>query len=324
MARLDWYVRANLKLRHLQLLVAIDDYRHLGKVAALLNVTQPALSKALSELQSGLGEKLFERTGRGLRPTEYANVLIRHARKMLQDLAEAGDELHSVATGTARRVRIGTQPASASWLLPRALVRMKQRAPDAAIFVREGTMDVLLNELRTGNLDALVGTLPNRRSASDLEEKALFDDATGLVVRCGHPLLELATPGWADAARYPWILPPPDSLLRQPLLVAFGAHGVEPPSNYIETLSLNVALQYLKASDAIGTMPVTVANRFAAIDQLKLLPLRLTRLMRPVGVMWQQGRPVSPAVQLLTECVEEAALELVDAAAGETSDATTT
>lgn len=311
MARLDWYVRANLKLRHMQLLVAIDDYRHLGKVAALMNVTQPALSKAVSELQSGLGEKLFERTGRGLRPTEYASVLIRHARKMLQDLAEAGDELHSVATGTARRVRIGTQPASASWLVPQALVRMKQRAPDAAIFVREATMDVLLTELRTGNLDALVGTLPARRAASDLEERALFDDATGLVVRPGHPLLGIKNPGWADAARYPWILPPPDSLLRQPLLVAFSAHGVEPPANYIETLSLNVALQYLTATDAIGTFPVTVASRFEQAGQLKLLPLRLTKLMRPVGVMWQQGRPPSAAVQLLTECVQEVAMDLL-------------
>jgi DNA-binding transcriptional LysR family regulator len=291
--------------------VAVDDYRHLGKVAALLNVTQPALSKALSELQAGLGEKLFERTGRGLRPTEYASVLIRHARKMLQDLSEAGDELHSVATGAARRVRIGTQPASASWLVPQALVLMKQRAPEAAIFVREATMDVLLTELRTGNLDALVGTLPTRRAASDLEEKAVFDDATGLVVRRGHPLLKLKSPDWADAARYPWILPPPDSLLRQPLLVAFSAHGVEPPTNYIETLSLNVALQYLTATDAIGTFSVTVASRLEQGRQLALLPLRLTKLMRPVGVMWQQGRPPSAAVQLLAECVQEVATELL-------------
>jgi DNA-binding transcriptional LysR family regulator len=311
MARLDWYVRANLKLRHLQLLVALDDYRHLGKVAAMLNVTQPALSKTLSELQAGLGVKLFERTGRGLRPTDCASVLIRHARKMLHDLAEAGDELHAVATGTARRVRVGTQPAAASWLLPRALVAMKKQAPEAAIFVREATMDLLLTELRVGNLDAIVGTLPSRRSASDLEEKALFDDATGLVVRPGHPLLAVRNPGWNDVAAWPWVLPPLESLLRQPLLAAFDANGVEPPTNYVETLSLNVALQYLQASDAVGTMPVTVAGRFAAAGQVVLLPLRLTGLMRPVGVMWQRSQPPTQGIRLLTACLEDVAKGLL-------------
>ena len=306
MARLDWYVRANLKFRHLQLLVALDDYRNLGKVATLLNVTQPALSKTLSELQNGLGVRLFERTGHGLRPTEYAGVLIRHARKMLQDLAEAGDELHAVATGAARRMRIGTQPAYASWLLPQALVRMKQQAPNAAIFVREGTMDVLLTELRIGNLDALVGTLPPQQTAPDLEERVLFEDVTGLVVRRGHPLLALRNPGWKDATRYPWVLPPPDSLLRQPLLVAFSAKGVEPPANYIETLSLNVALEYLQASDAVASMPVTVASRFASSGNLVLLPLRLTRLMRPVGVMWPRSQALSQTMSLLTACLEAA------------------
>ncbi|KAF1073048.1 MAG: HTH-type transcriptional regulator GbpR [Variovorax sp.] len=311
MAKLDWYVRANLKFRHLQLLVALDDFRNMGKVAALLNVTQPALSKTLAELQSGLGVKLFERTGRGLRPTDYATVLIRHARRMLQELAEAGDELHAVATGTARRMRIGTQPASASWLLPQALARMKREAPDASIFVREGTMDLLLTELRMGNLDALVGTLPPRRENSDLEEKALFDDATGLVVRHGHPLTQQRAPGWADVARYPWVLPPPESLLRQPLLVAFSANGVEPPTNYIETLSLNVSLQYLQASDAVATLPVTVAKRLESSGLIQMLPLRLSRLMRPVGVMWLRAQAPVSSLRLLTTALEQAAEELL-------------
>lgn len=298
MARLDWYVRANLKLRHLQLLVALDDYRHLGKVAALLNVTQPALSKTLGELQSGLGIKVFERTGRGLRPTEYGVVLIRHARKMLHDLAEAGDELHAVATGSSRQIRIGVQPAWGSWLLPHALVELKRESPSTPVFIREATMDVLLTELRIGNLDALVGNLPSRRETSDLEERALFDDSTSLVVRCGHPLLTLRTVDWPAVAKYPWVLPPADSLLRQPLMVAFNAHGVEPPSNHIETLSLNVARQYVLDSDAVATMPSRVALDFEAKRVLSRLPLTLTRLMRPVGMMWLRSQDPSNLLAL--------------------------
>ncbi|WP_288251427.1 LysR substrate-binding domain-containing protein [uncultured Hydrogenophaga sp.] len=308
MARLDWYIRANLKMRHLQLLVALDDYRHLGKVAALMHVTQPAISKTLAELQTGLGSKLFERTGRGLRPTDVGAALIRHARKMLQDLSEAGDELHAISTGISRRIRIGTLPASAGWLLPEAIVRLKQREPNAAVFVREATMDLLMNEMRLGNIDVIVGTLPARRgSQPEFDELPLFDDDTVLVARRGHPLAQLETVSWLDVAPYPWVMPPTDSLLRQPLLVAFNAHGIEPPQNYIETLSLNVSLHYVRSTDALAAMPGSAADRFANAGMLARLPLRLTRLMRSVGAMWPRGNASSPALVLMLECLSEAA-----------------
>ena len=71
MPNLDWYMRASLRPRHLQLLTALDDVRHVGRVAASLNVSQPAVSKTLAELEKGLGVKLFERTARGVHPTIY-------------------------------------------------------------------------------------------------------------------------------------------------------------------------------------------------------------------------------------------------------------
>ena len=310
MARLDWYIRAGLKLRHLQLLVAIDDLGNQGKVAAVMNVTQPALSRALSELQADMGHRLFERTGRGLRPTLYGECLIRHARRILQDLQDAGEELHALATGTSRKIRVGALPASASWLLPRALTLFKQVSPKSAIAVRESTMDVLLNELRLGNLDLVVGTLPSRQTVADLEEKPLFDDATVLVVRAGHPMdrKEKAI-DWRQLVQCPWVLPPHDSLLRQPLLTAFVSNEVEPPTEFVETLSLNVTLNYLQSSDAIATMPESLARKYAALGALAVLPIELPRLVRPVGLLWLRGQ--SGGDPAFVDCLAQAARELV-------------
>ena len=78
MSRIDWYIRANLKLRHLQLLVAMDDLGSVSRVAAYLNVTQPAVSKTLAQIEEGLELPLFERTSRGMEPTEHGACLIRH------------------------------------------------------------------------------------------------------------------------------------------------------------------------------------------------------------------------------------------------------
>ncbi|WP_288251407.1 LysR substrate-binding domain-containing protein [uncultured Hydrogenophaga sp.] len=312
MARLDWFVRANLKFRHLQLLVALDDYRHLGKVAALLNVTPPALSKALGELQEGLGAKVFERTGRGLRPTEYGQALIRHARRMLSELEKAGDELQAISSGLSRRIRVGALPASAAWLLPDALARLKERTPNATVFVREATMDLLINELSLGHLDMIVGTLPSRRDMrSDVEELPLFDDDTVLVCRPDHTLTRQGVVSWADVAHYPWVLPPADSLLRQPLLTAFHAHGVETPANHLETLSLNVTTQYVRITDAIATMPDSLASRLMTEGLLARLPLRLAKLMRPVGAMWIREKLPGAAFSQLIECLRESAADMV-------------
>lgn len=309
MAKLDWYIRAGLKLRHLQVLVAIDDLGNQGKVAAFMNVTQPALSRAISELQADMGHQLFERTGRGLRPTLYGECLIRHARRILQDLQDAGEELHALATGTSRKIRVGALPASASWLLPRALILFKQASPKSAIAVREATMDVLLNELRLGKLDLVVGTLPSGQLGPDLAEKPLFDDATVLVVRTQHPLhRDKAALDWRELVQCPWVLPPHDSLLRQPLLTAFVLNNVEPPSEFVETLSLNVTVNYLQSSDAIATMPESLARKYAARGALAVLPIELPRLVRPVGLLWLRGH--STGDPAFIECLEQAAREL--------------
>lgn len=311
MAKLDWYIRAGLKLRHLQMLVALDDLRNQGKVAAFMNVTQPALSKTMAELQAGLGHQVFERTGRGLRPTAYGEVLIKHARRMLQDLSDAGEELHALVTGTSRKLRVGALPASASWLVPKALALYKEASPSASISLREATMDVLLNELRLGNLDMIVGTLPTRQMGGDLEETPLFDDATALVARTRHPLaVAKAAPTWQQLAEYPWVLPPHDSLLRQPLLVAFASHGVEPPTNFVESLSLNVTLNYLQSSSAIASLPASLARKYSALSALAILPVTLPQLVRPVGLLWRRGHPLTEGDRLFIQCVEQAAKAL--------------
>ncbi len=317
MARLDWYIRANLKFRHLQLLIAIDDYGNLGKVADILNVTQPALSKTLTELQNGLGVKLFERTGRGLKPTPYASRLIWHARKVLQDLADAGDDLHAIATGTLRKIHLGVLPSAAASLLPHALIKLKEQSPQTIVNLRESSMDILLSSLRAGELDVVLGTLPPRNATLDMEELALYEDATALVVRPTHPLSKVNPVSWVDVAGYPWILPPSNSLLRQPLLVAFSANGIEPPTNYIETLSINIILSMLSNTDTIASIPLSLARQYQSQGFLSILSLHLNRLVRPVGLIWIKDKSPLPFIGHLVKHLEDEAKNIIALQAGQ-------
>lgn len=307
MAKLDWYIRAGLKPRHLQLLVAIDDLGQLTKVAELLNVTQPAISKALNELQNGLGLKLFDRTGRGLSPTPYGECLIRHARSILADLSTTGEELQALVAGRTSKVNLGALPAAAGSIVPRALAILQRESPTTSVFIREGSLDVLLQELRNGDIDLICGTLPAKRVGVDVEEKVLTEDNTVAVVGPQHPFAGVSQVCWKDLAEFPWVLPPSGSLLQVPLLAMFRRHGVPLPTTYIETLSANVIQSFIHETNSIAFLSGSIASDYEQRGLLSTLSLSLPRLVRPVGVLWLAHRSPSDACKQLISSLDEAA-----------------
>ena len=318
MAQLDWYLQVNLKARHLRLLVALDDFGNLRQVADISHVTVPAVSKALAELEKGLGLELFTRTGQGLRPTAYGACLIRLARKMLTDIHQARDELKALSTGSEGKIHIGVFPASTSVLLPQALMLLKQRSPGTNVLVTEGTAVSLLPELWQGKLDMVVGRLPSRNAMNGFEEKALLEEPVLLMTGRHHPLAKKKKLQWSDLKSYPWVLPPMDSMVRDPLERALMEHGVPLSNNYIETLSTHLARAYLHISDAIAVMAGAAAHD--ASDKLAVLPLTLPKLVRPAGVLWSKNRSLSPGAALMISCLDEAALVLGKKAAPEISN----
>ena len=305
MTQLDWYLTINLKSRQLRLLVALDDFRNLGQVAANSYVTLPAVSKALAELEKGLGMKLFERTTHGLRPTIYGECLIRHARVVLSDLNQASEELKELMSGVAGKIHIGTLPAMISTLLPTALALFKQRAPAANVLIAEGTMSTLLPDLRLGKLDMIIGRLPTAPAIHDLEEKVLLEAPVKLIARREHPLVKKPSLEWSDLANFPWILPPPGTLLREPLENVLAHHDIPIPSNYIETLSTHLIRAYLQLTDAIAIFADHLSSGIPELDFLAALRLELGLVVRPIGVIWNREKPLTPSANLMLSCLEE-------------------
>jgi len=307
MTQFDATLRSTFRPRSLQLLVALDDFRQLGKVAASAHVTQPAISRALAQLERGLGLKLFERTARGVHPTIYGECLIRHARTMLSGLAQARDELQGLMSGSSGTLRVGVFATAALALLPRALALLKRRHPGMMVMVREGTMETMLPELWLGNLDLIVGRLPDSRMAQGLHEKTLMEEGVVLVAGRHHPLARRRRLRWSDLREFPWVLPPVNTLLREPLERAFERHGMPLPTNRIETLSVHVMRAYLHYTDAIAVIAEHVSRYYESLGLLAILPLELPRLARPVGAIWSRQRPLAPATQVLIQFLEEAA-----------------
>ncbi|MBF3288492.1 LysR family transcriptional regulator, partial [Pseudomonas aeruginosa] len=108
---MDWTRR--LRLQHLQLLVSLMETGNLSGTARAAHTTQPGLSKWLKELEEDVGEPLFERHARGLRPTPYGMTLFNHAQRVLTEMERARQNLEAMRSGSGSRVLLGTSPASA-------------------------------------------------------------------------------------------------------------------------------------------------------------------------------------------------------------------
>jgi DNA-binding transcriptional LysR family regulator len=307
MAQLDWYMRTSLKPRQMQLLVALDDFRNIGRAASHANVTQPAVSKALGELERGLGMKLFQRTARGINPTIYGECLIRHARSMLAELAQAREELRGLHSGTSGKVKVGALSATVHTLLPRSLALLKERSPGTNVLLREGPLETLLPELWLGKLDLILGRLAPKRWVSQLEEKVLSEEPVRIVSGPHHPLTRRKRLHWSDLKEFPWMLPPPGSLMREPVERAFEQHALPMPGSHIETSSVHVIGGYLQMSDAIAVLAGDVARYYEKLGMVAILPLEFPKLAPPIGVSWSRERPLSPSARLMMQCLEDAA-----------------
>jgi DNA-binding transcriptional LysR family regulator len=304
------WLRSRLKLRHLQLLVAVDDERSIHKAAAALSMTQPAATKLLADLEGLVGRRLFERTTRGVVATAYGDSLVRHARAVLGTFDHAQAELVAIDAGATGRIAMGVLLVVAPVLVPRALARFKLAHPRITVHVQEGTLGSLLPELRRGRIDVVVGRLTADFESTGLRFETCYDEPMEVVVRAGHPLLARKRLALADLVDEAWILHPPDSAYRHRMDAAFRQHGVEPPANVVESLSILTNQALLQASDMLGVMPRNVARHFAAMQSLCILSLALPSPSGPVGIVTRSGAAPSPSAQALLTALREVSREM--------------
>jgi DNA-binding transcriptional LysR family regulator len=310
MAHLDWYIRANLKLRHLQLVVTLDELRNVGRVAAYLNVSQPAVSKTLSALERELNMSLFQRTARGMEPTEHGECLIRHARQILGNLSSARDELRDISEGRVTRVAMGALPSATVLLIPRFIVRLAAESTDVAVTVREGAMGSLLPSLRAGDLDLTVGILSESLGV-EFESEVLYEDRIVAVARHAHPLTYERKLNWNMLAGYPMVLPSEHSLTRGPIDSYLAQHGVSTARRHVESVSTATNIGVLQFSDSVGFTAGEIARHFVSLGVLSVLPLNVSNLTMRVGLTWMANRRMTVAYQLVSRLFRETRDEML-------------
>jgi DNA-binding transcriptional LysR family regulator len=308
-----WFIRARLKTRQLLLLVAMEEEGNIHRAAQVLNMTQPAASKLLKDLEDMLGVQLFDRLPRGMRPTWYGETMIRHARMALASLSQAHDEIEALKSGRYGKVGVGAITAPGMTLLPPAVALVKQDHPNLSISLQIETSDVLMERLSQGRLDMVVGRLFERHDKSDLHYEALVEEPVCAVARPGHPLISMPRLSLRDLVSTGWIVPPAGSVLRHRFDLMFQEEGLDAPVNLVETTALLFMTRMLQQSDLLAVVATDVARYYAEHGLVALLPIQLPCKMDAFGLIMRSDRLLSPAAKVMLRAIKSAALSVYGA-----------
>ena len=301
-------VRNRLKTRHALLLVAMADTLNMGRAAAQLGMTQPAASRLIKELEAMLNVTLFERLPRGMHPTWYGDIMIRHARGILSRMDQAQEEIAGFREGLSGVVHLGTILGPGATLIPKVIARLQDMAPDVQVSVVVDVSGQLNLQLQEGVLDIVVARLVPDPSKQLAHFEFAGTESIVVVARLGHPLMQAPHLRLHDLMHMRWILPPPGGLLRPKLELLCRQAGLEPPRNAVETVAMPVILNLLEQTDMVAAIGTDVAALYARHGMLGVLPIDIHCPMEPYGIITRHDTALPPCALVVLDLLRTEAL----------------
>jgi DNA-binding transcriptional LysR family regulator len=296
-----------LKLQDLHVLLTVIQAGSMGKAAQTLNITQPAVSRSIAELEHAFGVRLLDRHAQGVEPTEYGRALLEGGAAVFDELHQTVRNIEFLADPEAGNLRIGAIPFLASGFVPAVVERLSVRHPGVVFQVTAAPAETLYRDLGERKFDFLVawqfGPFLNER----LHFEALFNDPHVVVAGERNRWVRRRKFKLADLMDEPWVLPPLETAFGATARESFRASGLDYPRAVVSTLINEVRLNML-ASGRFLTLCSTSTLQFPTPRPgIKVLPVELALARVPVGIVTLRNRTLSPTARVFIEQAREVA-----------------
>lgn len=291
---------------HLAILAAIVDAGGLGEGAALVGRSQPSVSRTVALLETRVGEPLFERGRRPLRPTELGALLAAQGRRILEASRLAGGVLDQYRAGRSGLVRVSGTPFFMDGVVAREIGAFQKENPDVRIELAYGYWDDLRQRLADGLLDVAICPLRRSGTPPGLRSTRLLVGRNVIACRRGHPLLAKRNLALADIAGQAWIAPPPGSPLGNDLRTVVAGIGIPDQRIAFSGGTLNSVLAMVSESDALTVLPYSVVFSLRRLYPIEPLKIRIEHPERDLCLVMPAGSPGSPAVRRFERFVARA------------------
>ncbi|CAM4114591.1 LysR family transcriptional regulator [Acinetobacter pragensis] len=268
--------------------------------ASLLGITQPAVSASVKLLEEALNIELFIRTPNGIKATEICDLLQQNIKRCLNIIHDVPNQTADFIGKLQGTVRIGALPLIRTFLLPKAIASLAAHSPAIRFLTFENAYESLVAQLRSGDIDFIVGALRPQQQSSDLDIQVLFDENMFMVVRNKHPLLRKKVQ-FHDLLEQQWILPRANSPARLLMENNFRSLNLTPPEPTVETGDLALSRGLLLQSNMVAV--VSEQQMKHELDQglIKKLPFDLQYTTRQIGIIFRKNSIQSAASKALID-----------------------
>jgi DNA-binding transcriptional LysR family regulator len=298
-----------LKLRDLRVLMTVAQTGSMGKTAAQLAMSQPAVSKAIAEMERTLDVQLLDRSAQGVEMTRYGNALLKWAIAVFDDLRQAAHDLQSLSDPASGEIRIGTTDSMIAGFVPAVIDRFTRRYPRVVLEVFPLlTFADQYKELRERTIDLILGrvTVPTRQT-NDLNTEILFEDPMVVAAATGSKWLRRNAVTPASLLEAQWSIPPLSSFVRPLITEAFRAKGLDGPVHTVGSNSVQLSTALLATGRFLGVLSGSTLRLSGKRLGLKRVPVDLPIQPLTTGVVTLKGRTQSPAAHQFVQCARDVA-----------------
>jgi LysR family pca operon transcriptional activator len=297
---------SRIKLRHVQCFLGVMQFGSLQKAAAALSISQPAASKTMSELEACLGLSLFERGRNGAVPTPAAITFQRYAASCLGSLEDGVIATMAQEVRAVGRIRLGILPSLVGQWFSEAVGTFQAHWEGVSLQIATGGNAALLQGLREASFDVAVGRISEPATMSGLTFEYLLGEPLAICVRAHHPLLLGSACTGSDLGRYPLILPPAGTLIRESANRILANVGIARALPSVETISVSVGRQLTRDHDFVWMVPEGAIRSDVAAGILQPLPLSTAGSDEPIGVLLPVDVTLTPALRGLLSTLRDA------------------
>ena len=303
----DHRIGRRLNLRDLHIFLGVAQAGSMAKAAKRLAISQPAVSRAISDMEHTLGVTLFDRSRQGVEPTKYGHALITRGIAVFDELKHGVQDIEFLSDPSVGELKVGANPTSAEGIVSASIDRLSRQLPRVRFHVMPGDTAALQAALRDRRIEVAFARVNTMSSADEIEAELLFEEPLVVVAGVQSPWARRRTIKLAELIDEPWTWAGPETPFHLLVEEAFRASGIEPPHAAVHASSASLRISLAATGRYLAIVPAAMMKFRAVNPSIKLLPVELPTTKRQIAIMTLKNRTLSPLAHLFIKSGREVA-----------------
>ncbi len=279
----------NMTSTHLKALVAVSDGQGFTEASRLLEVSQSSVYRASKDLEEILDVTLFEKISNGIVVSKAGAALVKACKLAFVEIKQGIEEIDALSDRHNSVITVGCLPLARTCLLPITINEFSQSYPDCQIQVIDGPYSDLLNHLKYGEIDILIGALRFPIPSTDIRQETLFESENKVFARHDHPLSNKDSLSLQDLLQASWVVSGSNTPGRKMFEDMFINEGEQPPTRIVEASSQMLVKELILGSDRLSVLSQHQIHRELDEGHFTILPFDCSQQSRPIGLTMRKN-----------------------------------